>query len=250
MKITCEKNGNFIPTINKNGEKFYIIYSGLPTAVKLVDTYLAPCGDVCGEFRLATGRTTQGKLESEYMSRDTPYATEGYIVRFTEEVNGEKKRYNAFANLDDLKIGKTIRFDYIEHIDVFGPWTKVEKKDSYKGWELVAGYWYVYTDTGTIRECHETYNKLVFDKTFGWCFSTEKQKTQTIYKDCVFGSYTEAEKYLSMKLSKKDVVDFEDEEEVEEPETKTITLDVNGEKKTKEIPEELMGKIIKMVYGK
>lgn len=251
MRIKCSKNCNFIPSINKNGEKFYIVLNGTPTAVKLIDTYLTPNGSVKGEFLLATGEKYEGKLEPDYMGISYPYSTNGKITRFTIKDEDNKLTFVAYSNLEDLKIGKTIGFDYLEHIDVYGPWSKLMKEENYDHNWFITGHFFVAdTRRGTIKEseCGSKYDKLVFDKVLGWCFSKDGHSPMTSFRTDIFSNYTSAENYYKTELSKKKVVDFEDDVIEEKSESVSFVSRVKGE--TEDIPEELVGQILKMVYGR
>lgn len=254
MKITYLKNtrNSIVSSINKNGEKFYIVMDGTPVAVKLVDTHVTQLGDVVGKFLLATGTEVVGELNKCFKGKNIPYSDNGYIILFGIEKNPKEAYdwYYAFANLADLRIGKTIPFDYIDRFDVFGPWSKIQFEENYRG-SFFSPYFYVANTTnGYVREVSDSceYEFLVFDKTLNmWCLSKDGHTPHKNFRKDIFPTQSAAEKYYAAEISQKKVVDFDDEDTTEKTEFVSITIQIGKDEMKESVPTEFLGKLIKTI---
>lgn len=256
-KIYTENSKTYLAVskVRTNGEKFYIVLNGKPTAIKLVDTYVNASGDVRGHFKCANGQEfLDGKLGIEHdFTRTCPEH-----IAFTDMAAYRKEDYSickmaAYATLDDLKAQKTISSEGLYHIEVNGPFGNIYPTNgNAKDWcgrKFHCSFYKAYPDNGSIKRHECEYEKIV-NVGGEWYFAnTETNAPIIVFKEDVFGREKDARAYLAKKASESEVVDFDDEPKKEEPKTITISIHVGDVEQKEVIPAGLLSILLNNIHG-
>lgn len=250
-----------VSKLRTNGEKFYIVLNGKPTAIKLVDTYVNASGEVRGHFKCANGQEfLDGKLGIEQdFTRTCPEH-----VAFTDMAACRKDDYSickmaAYASLDDLRAQRTIPYEGLYHIAVNGPIDKIYPTNGNAkdlcGRKFHCSFYKAYPNNGSVKRLEDEFDKIVNIGGEWYLADTETNAPYHNFKENVFGREKDAREYLAKKASESEVVDFsevadfDDEHKREEPKTITISIHVGDVEQKEVIPADLLNVLLNNIHG-